>query len=189
MSWNAQSPLQLFLYCLGCGIVIPLPEDLILLIAGWSILQGQLEFMPALIAATFGILGRDSLMFWAGRYAEVLLERWPYTQRWLQSKRMDRARHLYENYGIRMLILTRFAVGMRPPLYVMAGMLSHRPSIFLLTDLLGLLITTPLTLWLGWCYGETAVALVESALGHTRLLLGISLGLWIIRYFWKRSRV
>jgi membrane protein DedA with SNARE-associated domain len=165
-------PLTLFLACLVSGILVPLPEDVSLLVAGWQIQTGALAPEAALLAGVAGTLGRDLFAFGAGWVIGPRLERLPQVRRLLGEARIARAHALFGRYGPRMLFGTRFAVGLRAPLYFVGGSLTFPLRRFLLLDAIGLAITVPLTLWLGHRFGEDAAIALTAALGHQRLGLG-----------------
>ncbi|HNH45974.1 MAG TPA: DedA family protein [Myxococcota bacterium] len=188
MPWEVDSPLSLALICLISGIVFPLPEDVALLLAGWAIRTGGLQPVEAGIAAFCGVLGRDSIAFGAGYLLEERLERWPLGRRLLRSRAVQRARESFQRRGAPMLFFTRFAIGMRAPLYFAAGMLGHRFQTFIVADMVGLLITTPLTLWLGWRFGEQAAQTLTGLLAHQRLVLALLLLAVGGRWWWVQRR-
>jgi membrane protein DedA with SNARE-associated domain len=187
--WNLDSPWNLLLVCLLSGVLLPLPEDVILLTAGWSIRQGRMEWLPTFLSAWVGVFLRDTLYFSIGYYLEEWLEKRPLGARLLRSHSVQRARDLFDRNGRGMLLLARFAIGMRPPLYLVAGLVGHSYRSFWLSDSIGLLLTVPLCLGLGWYFGEDAARTLESLMGHQRILLAVLIvgigGRWI----WKwRSR-
>lgn len=188
MPWEVDNPQSLALICLISGLLFPLPEDIALLLAGWAIRQGKMELGAVWVAAYFGVLGRDTIAFGCGYLLEERLERWSLGRRLLASRRLQRARDIFQRRGASMLLLTRFAVGMRAPLYFAAGMLGHRFRVFLLADLLGLLITTPLTLWLGWRFGEHAAETLKELLTHQRAILASLLVILAGRWWYLRKR-
>ncbi len=188
MPWEVDSPQSLALICLISGILLPLPEDVALLLAGWALRTGSLQPVEALIAAFLGVLGRDSIAFSAGYLLEERLERWPLGMRLLRSRAVQRARDSFQRRGAPMLFFTRFAVGMRAPLYFAAGMLGHRFRTFIVADVIGLLITTPLSLWLGWRFGEQAAQTLTGLLAHQRLVLALLVLALGGRWWWVQRR-
>ncbi|MDP2309527.1 MAG: VTT domain-containing protein [Pseudomonadota bacterium] len=169
---SAGEPLALFLACLVSGLLVPLPEDVALLVAGWQVSVGELTFSAAVVAGFAGTLGRDLLAFGLGAVVGPRLERLPLVRRALGEARLARAHALFEREGRRMLFFTRFAVGLRAPLYFVGGSLAFPMRRFLLLDALGLLLTVPVTLWLGHTFGEDAAAGLKVALAHQRVVVG-----------------
>lgn len=181
--------LALFTSCLLSGIVVPVPEDVPLLLAGLAVARGDLSLSAAVLAGGLGTLGRDALVFGVGRLAgpglRALLERRPRIARTIGhlESRTPRQRE-----GV--VFLTRFAVGARAPLFFVAGLLDVSLGRFLLLDLAGMAITLPACLWAGHQHGEAAVSLLESMLAHQRpalvaLAVGAGIG-WLARGWRKR---
>ncbi len=169
------SAIALFFACLVSGLLVPLPEDVGLLVAGWRIHEGELPLVPALVAGFAGTLGRDLVAFGLGALVGPRLERLPLVRRVLGEARLARAHALFERHGRRTLFLTRFAIGLRAPLYFVGGSLGFPLRRFLLVDAVGLVLTVPLTLWLGHTFGADAARAVEAGLAHQRVVLATTL--------------
>ncbi|MDP2314080.1 MAG: DedA family protein [Pseudomonadota bacterium] len=180
-------PLALFVACLVSGLLVPLPEDVALLVAGWQVRSGHLSFVAALVAGYAGTLGRDLVAFGLGALVGPALERHPRVRRLLGEARLARAHALFEQHGHRMLFFTRFAVGLRAPLYFVGGSLAFPIRRFLLVDALGLALTVPVTLWLGITFGEDAAAGLKVALAHQRAVVGIAIV--CVLAWWLAQRV
>ncbi|MES2641551.1 MAG: DedA family protein [Myxococcota bacterium] len=182
---SASEPLALFVACLVSGLLVPLPEDVALLVAGWQVNVSELSLSAALLAGFAGTLGRDLIAFGLGALVGPRLERLPRVRRVLGEARLARAHALFEQKGNRMLFLTRFAVGLRAPLYFVGGSLAFPVRRFLLLDALGLVLTVPVTLWLGHTFGEGAASALEVALAHQRVVLGCvviaGLSWWLVQ--------
>lgn len=178
----------LLVACLVSGLLVPLPEDAALLVAGWQVETGRLGLSGAIAAGFVGTLGRDVIAFGLGALVGPRLERLPLVRRFLGEARLARAHALFERHGPRMLFLTRFAVGLRAPLYFVGGSLAFPVRRFLLLDAIGLAITVPLTLWLGGTFGEGAAQALKAALGHQRIVLTtllVGVGVW---WIWRGRR-
>lgn len=179
-------PEALFLACLVSGVLVPLPEDVPLLLAGLAISRGELSAPVAALIGLSSTLSRDGFLFALGRFAgprlQALLER-------ILGPRLGRAIDRFEGRSQgqqdALVFLTRFAVGMRGPLYIVAGLLDVSPRRFLLLDVIGLLIHIPIVLWLGAHYGEDAATALQGVLTHQRpVVLGltaIGLAVWLVR--------
>jgi membrane protein DedA with SNARE-associated domain len=180
----AATPVSLLIACLASGTVVPVPEDVALLVAGHAVAQGHLGYAAAFGAGFAGTLARDGLAYAAGRAVAPHLE-----SRWLRrvagSRRVARARALLARHGDRMVFATRFAVGLRAPLYFASGLMGFPVARFVVLDLVGLLLTVPLALWLGGWAGPPAAEAVRAALSHQRLLVG---GLAIAGLSWLYVR-
>ena len=174
----------LFLACLMSGVVVPVPEDVPIILAGVGVARGEIPLSMALLAGAAGTLIRDSLAFSLGRFAGPRIEA---LARRRFGPRLDRAIDKFEASTQRgqdgFIFLTRFAAGVRGPLYFVAGFVGASPKRFLVLDALGLAVTTPLCLWIGMTWGDGAVALIQQGLAHQRpvvaaLVLGAAIFLF-----------
>jgi membrane protein DedA with SNARE-associated domain len=182
-------PLALFFACLVSGVLVPLPEDVALLVAGWETTQ-DLSLPAALAAGTIGVLGRDLVAFGLGRLIGPRLEGLPRVRRFLGEARLARAHGLVNRHGTRMLFVTRFAIGLRAPLYFAGGSLGYPLLSFVLLDLVGLVLTVPLTLVIGRAFGAEAAEGLKVALGHQRVVLAVVVAAGLGWWAWKsRKRV
>jgi membrane protein DedA with SNARE-associated domain len=168
---SGEGPAALFFACLVSGILVPLPEDVALLVAGWQVGKGDLAVGPALLAGVAGTLARDLIAFGLGAVVGPRLERLPAVHRFIGEARLARAHALFEKHGRGMLFWTRFAVGLRAPLYFAGGSLGFPLRRFLGLDLVGLAVSVPLTLWMGQAWGEEAAIWLKAALSHQRIVL------------------
>ena len=180
------APLALFLACLVSGLLVPLPEDVALLVAGWRVRTGELDAAHALVAGFAGTLGRDLFVFGLGGLVGPRLERLPRVRRLLGEGRMARAHALFEARGAPMLFLTRFAVGLRAPLYWVGGTLGFPLRRFLLLDAVGLALTVPATLWAGYTFGEDAALGLHAALAHQRMVLAALVLIGAVAWWFRR---
>lgn len=176
-------PTALLFACLASGLLVPFPEDVALLVAGWEIRVGTLDPALACAAGVVGTLGRDAVAFGLGRAIGPHIERHPRVRRLVGDRRIERARALFERHGARMLFWTRFVVGLRAPLYFVGGSMRFPLRRFLGLDLLGLLVSVPLTLAIGAWAGSDAARAVAAAVAHQRTLLALAAGaglLWLL---------
>lgn len=143
----------LFGACVLSGMVWPWPEDVPLLYAGMCIQAGRASWVPTLAIATSSVLVRDLIAFGSGRVlGELLLDR-PITARIVGAKRLARARALVENHGSRAVFAGRFLVGLRAPVFLVAGAMGVPMRRFVAWDLAGMVFVVPLTLALGFEFG------------------------------------
>lgn len=180
-------PVALLFACLASGLLVPLPEDVALLVAGWEARRGALDPGWAALAGIVGTLGRDAVAFGLGRLLGPRIERLPFVRRMIGERRLARAHASFAARGGRMLFWARFAVGLRTPLYFAAGSLGHPVRGFVLVDLAGLLLTVPLTLALGAALGSDAAETLVRALVHQRVALLVATVGGLGWLWWRRA--
>ncbi|MFH1467551.1 MAG: DedA family protein [Pseudomonadota bacterium] len=182
-------PGAVFLACVLSGLGIPIPDDFPLLVAGWEVSTGAVPAWPTFLAGFAGVFVRDLLAFSIGYWLRRL-GHLPRLARVRRSRRIAQVERLVERFGHRSLWFARYAVGMRVPLYIASGLAGDSYRRMLAVNVPGLLLTVPVTLWLGWRYGEASVAwlhrhlTMRPLLAIGVLLVTIALAVWA----WRLSR-
>jgi membrane protein DedA with SNARE-associated domain len=172
----------LLLACIGSGIVVPLPEDFPLLYAGARIGAGEWSLATVLAIGLLGVGIRDTLAWSIGRaLGDAVLWR-PMVRRFLGGSRLDQASDMVRRHGASAVLMGRFLVGFRAPVFVVAGASGIPLRAFLVFDGIGLVIAVPLTVVLGWMFGEPLADLVFWSLQRARIMVavvGVAFGLWV----------
>jgi membrane protein DedA with SNARE-associated domain len=188
------SPLSLwgpFGMLLLCGLGLPVPEDILLIIAGALGAMDGRSWIKVSLVMYAGVVGGDSMIFFAGRHlgARMLASTW--LQRILPPKKQVKVESLMARYGSWALFLGRFLPGLRAPLFFTAGSMKVSFLKFVVLDGIAALVSVPVFVWLGrWLWVEfqdnlddfnEALAKTHSySLWVTALLAVVILsGLWI----------
>lgn len=179
----------LLLACIGSGLVVPLPEDFPLLYAGARVAAGEWSWSLVLLLGMVGVAIRDVIAWGIGRtLGDTMLHR-PAIRRFLGGKKLDRASGMVRDHGALAVFFGRFFVGFRAPVFVVAGAGGIPLRAFLLYDGIGLLVAVPVTVVLGWAFGEPLAELVFWTLQRARVVVGVSVALavaWAV-YRWVVS--
>ena len=152
------SPLSLwgpFGLLLLCGLGLPIPEDVVLVVAGaLGELDGRL-WMKVSVVMYFGVLLGDALIFFAGRLLGGRLLASSWVQRILPPKKRIKVEKLMERHGSLALFIGRFLPGLRAPIFFSAGSMKVSFLKFIFFDGLAALISVPAFVWLGhWLWSE-----------------------------------
>ena len=110
------------------GVGLPLPEEVTIVAAGVlsSPAVGKLEPTLAFIACLAGALLGDSLMYGVGRYlGKAYLRKHRWFSKLLHAERERQMETLLQRNGLKVFLLARFLVGVRSPIYLAAGIVSH----------------------------------------------------------------
>jgi membrane protein DedA with SNARE-associated domain len=184
------SYLAVFGVLLLCGLGLPLPEELTLIAAGVAVYEGKAELVPMIVVTIVGILVGDSILFyWGRRYGPGLLQR-PFIARLLHVERMNKVRREFERHGTKSVFFGRFFAGIRSLVFFTAGTLGMPFRTFLFLDLLGALLSAPISVWLGFRFG----AEIEKLIGYVKefdralILILIALALWFVIRNWRTPR-
>ena len=135
----------LFLSAVG----LPVPEEVTLIASGFAVYWEGANYWLASLACVLGILASDAIIYAMGRLWEHKLLTSRPILFVLSEKRQARIRRLFERHGSKAVFIARFVPVLRFGVYSYAG--QHRMSFakFLLLDLLGALISGPVTILVG----------------------------------------
>ena len=175
-----------FVVLLLCGLGLPIPEDITLL------LMGYLTYLPmpdggprphanivfAVAVGLLGVIMGDGFMFWLGRrFGEKLLAFWPF--RWaLKGQRLVIAREFLESQGPKVLFSARFMPGLRSVVFFTSGMLHTPFARFVLFDGVAALISVPALVVAAWFWGPEFDMVIDRARSaeHGILMLIVAIG-------------
>ena len=180
-----------FVVLLLCGVGLPLPEEVTLIGSGILYYRGDVEFVPIVVVCSLAILLGDSVPFLLGRKygMNALNVRW--IARVVHPERFARLRTKFEEHGNWATFACRFFAGVRIPGFFLAGTMGMRYSRFLLLDFLGVLLSVPISIYLGKLFGGQ-VDQLEKRMKDVHMLLAfvaLSLGLiLVVRHRMQRAR-
>jgi membrane protein DedA with SNARE-associated domain len=148
------------------------------------------EFVPITLLCSAAILIGDSLPYFLGRrYGMRALEiRW--IGRILHPERFQRFRKRFEEHGNWAIFGCRFLPMLRIPGYFVAGTMGMRYPRLLLLDGLGVLLTVPISIWIGQLFAEQTDRLKETFQDlHLilALLVSVLVLVIVIRVRWTRT--
>ena len=177
-----------FVVLLLCGVGLPLPEEVTLIGAGLLLYRGEVEFVPIVAVCSTAILLGDSIPYWLGRrYGESALQiRW--VARILHPERFDRLRQRFAEHGNVFTFACRFVAGIRIPGYFVAGTMRMSYGRFLILDALGVLISVPISIYLGKVFGGSVDTLKERFHDFHLILAFLLLTVTLILLIRRRRR-
>ena len=124
----------LFMVLTGCGL--PLPEEVAIVFAGVRSAQAELFTPAAFVACLLGALVGDAAMYGLGRrFGHSLARRKPKLAKLLHADREQRFEEAIRRHGFKVLLASRFMIGVRGPVYLAAGAVRMPFRRFLLWDL------------------------------------------------------
>ncbi|HEY8995051.1 MAG TPA: DedA family protein [Lacunisphaera sp.] len=181
LSYFQDSPLSLwgpFLVLVLCGLGLPVPEDVVLVVAG---ALGQIDgrgWQKVSLLMYAGVMVGDSTIFLAGRYYGSRLRGSRWFQRYFSEKKQAKVEDLFHRYHTWVLFVGRFLPGLRAPVFFTAGSTRVKFWKFFLFDGLAALLSVPFFVWLGywlWAKFKDDIVQFEHALSRTKtysMLLG-----------------
>jgi len=181
-----------------CGLGVPVPEDVVLLVAGaLAAVEGR-SWQEVSVLMYVAVIGGDSLMFLMGQRLGGRLLGSASGQRLFPAAKRARVELFYAKHGAKGLFIARFLPGLRSLIFFSAGSLRVPYLTFLWWDGLAALISVPVFVWLGhWLwekFGHDAAHFSE-AMAHAHQwslwvvlgALGVAAGVMLFRY-WRRRR-
>ncbi len=171
----------------------PIPSELIMPLAGFTVAQGKLQFAPVVFAGVFGtvigalpwyyagkVLGEVRLKSLADRYGKWLT---------VSSKDITKATGWFDKHGSKAVFLCRLVPGVRTLISLPAG-ISNMPLLpFLAYSTIGTTLWVGLLTYAGYVLGDN-YELVDKYLGPvSKVVLAIILAaftIWVVRRIMRR---
>ena len=185
-----------FTVLLACGLGLPVPEDITLVLMGYMTYVSMPDGAPRPHAnvwlATFvglsGVMIGDGFMFFLGRkFGNKLVHVWPFRPM-LADGRREKAEAFLGRQGPKVLFSARFMPGLRSVVFFTSGTLGIRFSRFVLYDGLAALISVPLLVVSAWYWGAQIDAVITKARqaehGILAVIVVIALA-WAGKAWWK----
>ena len=141
------------------NLIPPIPSELIMPLGGFYVHQGQLEFLPVVLAGLIGTVVGALPWYGIGRLVnEERLEKWlEKNGRWIgiNPKELSRSRKWFNRYGVSLVFWGRLVPGIRTLISVPAGVELMPVSPFLIWTTAGSLIWTLLLTIAGFYLGDS----------------------------------
>jgi len=173
----------------------PIPSELIMPLAGFTVAQGNMQFAPVVVAGVVGtvvgalpwyyagkILGEQRLKSLADRYGKWLT---------ISSKDITKATSWFDKHGGKAVFFCRLVPGVRTLISLPAG-ISNMPLVpFLLLSTLGTLLWVSLLTYAGYVLGDN-YEIVDEYLGPVSKIVVASLLfgfiIWVVQRNLRRKR-
>ncbi|HEX6810003.1 MAG TPA: DedA family protein [Planctomycetota bacterium] len=176
-----------------CGMGLPLPEEIVLLAAGYVCATSEnAKLLWMMLWCGGAILAGDLIPYVLGRVFGVRLLRLRWL-RWLVTrKRLASFDRWFRKRGDLVIFIARFLAGIRVVAFFTAGTMKMPWPRFVLLDGLGIVLIVPLLTWLGYHsagFIEIMIATVQK-LERGILWLSVTGGVLFVAslWFWRRRR-
>lgn len=180
---------------LGIGLLMflenlfpPIPSELIMPLAGFTVAQGKMNFVLAVTAGVIGtmlgalpwyyagkIVGEPRLRHLADRYGKWVA---------LSGKDIDKANYWFNKHGVKAVFLCRLVPGVRTVISLPAGISNISLAAFLIFSTAGTTLWVLLLTTLGYVLGDN-YELVDEYLGPISkiVFLGLMIAfiVWVVR--------
>ena len=136
-------------------LVLPLPEEVALMGAGWWAHEGALPLWAAWVAATAANIAGDTVSYLVGRYFLDRLLHSRLGKRVLDPRMLDWGEEFVRRHGFRAIVLGRFLVAFRGPVYFAIGASKYPLGRFELINSIVALVEGAALVWLGYVFGHS----------------------------------
>jgi membrane protein DedA with SNARE-associated domain len=164
------------------NMAVPIPEESVLMLAGYGASRGFLKLPLVLIVGVIGAAAGDNLGYWLGRrYGRRAIERFGHLA-FVSPPRLQKITAFMARYGALAIFAARFIVGLRTLAGPLAGATGVRPVTFMTANFLGALVYVPYAVGvgygIGWSLGDAIARFVARFVSGR--VDGLFLGLLIL---------
>ena len=184
---SAGGYVMLFTLLFACGLGLPLPEDIPLIIAGALIANGQMTWPIAGACAWCGIIGGDCVLYYLSRKYGMNVTKAPLIGKHVTRERIEKVEAMFERYGVGVVAICRLFAGIRGAMVIAAGVVRFNFIKFVIADGLAALVSGGLFMLFGWWVGQKLTKELVHEFKELFIagaaVLALGFVLWIV---WKR---
>jgi membrane protein DedA with SNARE-associated domain len=152
----------MFIALTGCGL--PIPEEAAIVVAGVLSSQQQLYWPIAFATCLAGAIVGDSCMYAIGyRWGHGIFTAHPRFEKLFAAENEEQFQAAIEAHAFKVMLLARFLVGVRAPVYVMTGVVHLPFRRFLLYDLISAASVVSVVFGLSYFFGDQVAGWVRHA--------------------------
>src|SRR3954453_22538704 len=181
----------LFIAATGCGM--PIPEEAAIVVAGVLSSQNppQLDWRIAFAVCLAGAVVGDSFMYAIGyRWGHGIFTSHPRMAKLFASENEQQFQKAVEAHALKVMLLARFLVGIRAPVYVMTGVVRLPFRRFIVYDVISASLVVGVVFGLSYLFGEQVAGWVKHAETRaTIVVVLIVIAVLSILYYRNRERV
>jgi membrane protein DedA with SNARE-associated domain len=181
----------LFIALTGCGL--PIPEEAAIVVAGVLSSQDppQLDWRIAFAVCLAGAVVGDTCMYAIGyRWGHGIFTSHPRFAKLFATENEQQFQRSVEAHALKVMMLARFLVGIRAPVYVMTGVVRLPFRRFLLYDVISASLVVGVVFGLSYLFGEQVTGWVKHAeIRATIVVVLIVIAAVAILYYRNREHV
>src|SRR4029078_7826681 len=162
----------LFIAATGCGL--PIPEEAAIVVAGVLSSQDKLDWRIAFAVCLAGAVVGDSCMYAIGyRWGHGIFTSHPRFAKLFATENEQQFQRSVEAHALKVMLVARFLVGVRAPVYVMTGVVRLPFRRFLIYDIISASLVVGVVFGLSYLFGEQVAEWVKRA--ETRVTIVVVL--------------
>jgi len=181
----------LFGLLFSCGLGLPLPEDIPLLLAGYFVANAKMHLAIASICAWLGIIGGDVVLYNLGKRYGLEITRVPVIGKHVTRERIEYAEKLFERYGTWVVGVGRLFAGIRGAMVIAAGAIRFNFVKFLIADGIAAILSGGMFIALGYWAGKKVgdlEAIREKVQHYEHYVIGGIVLIVLVIIAWKLFR-
>ncbi len=175
-----------------CGLGLPIPEDVSLILGGFLVFEGRADLAIMMVTGYVGIIVGDSVMFFLGGRLGSSITRHRFFGRLFTEEKRAQVEALFQKHGEKIVMIARFLPGVRAVTYFTAGSARMRYSHFIFFDSVAALVSAPVFIYLGYTFGGELEKLIHAVrTGQIRVLsavVAVVVAYLVARRVWNRWR-
>jgi membrane protein DedA with SNARE-associated domain len=175
-----------FAILVACGLGVPLPEDISLILGGYLAHQGRADLVTMMWVGFTGILVGDSFIYAAGRRLGSKVgtgQGTGFFARVVTPEKRAKVEQMFARHGRKVVMIARFMPGVRAVTYFTAGSVRMSYWRFIFWDGLAAVLSAPLFVYAGYYFGDKLDYLIDK-LKEGQLVvfgvLGVGLAGWLL---------
>lgn len=180
-----------FVLLLACGLGLPMPEDIVLFVAGLLSYYGSANVWVMIAVCFSGVLIGDGFVFFIGARYGRKVTKFSMVKRILPPRRLRLVRKKLHQSGSRVIFAARFMPGLRTPIFFSAGTLHLPFRTFLFFDGFAALISVPTIIYAIYHFGshvDRAIRVIKRLqFGVVGTIVVIAL-IWIVKSWWAHKK-
>ncbi|MEA5542679.1 DedA family protein [Limnoraphis robusta Tam1] len=173
------------------NIFPPIPSELIMPLAGFTIAQGQFNFLGVILSGVMGsILGALPWYYFGKNWGEKKLKEWIEKRgKWLtlSTEDLERSQQWFRHYGNWVVLLGRVIPGIRTYISIPAGLEKMPIFSFLVYSTLGTIVWISFLTVVGYWLGDNYI-LVEEFMAPISIIVFVILFFAVVIWFLKRKK-
>lgn len=173
----------------ACGIGLPIPEEIILVVGGYLCYLGHAQWPEMMAACALGIGGGDVIPFLLGRVFGPRLLRLRLMRLVVNRQRLFLFDRWFRRRGDLVIVIARFVPGLRVVAFFTAATMKMKLRRFVFLDFLGIAVVVPLFTWIGKHFGpeiQKAIRWIQRV--EKGLLIAILVAVCLVGIVWWLRR-
>ncbi len=146
---------------LACGLGLPIPEDITLVVGGVLAYYGLCNVWVMIAVCLAGVMVGDSIVYGLGRkYGRELTRKW-FFRRILSEERLELVQSKFQKYGNKLIFAARFMPGLRAPIFFSAGVLHLPFRVFFSFDGFAAILSVPAIIGSVYHFGDEIEKVIQ----------------------------